>query len=148
MAHVPSTLPRGSGERESAIFQAVGAIVGSSGPAPASGKRSPLKSSPGSGSATKSPDARPVRPYLAADARRADRCPPGRWEESLADEPTDSGDGVGEVDIGPLPDDITVHLDAGYDSQKTRDELAGRGMTRDISHKATSPDPGRAALAC
>jgi len=23
------------------------------------------------------------------------------------------------VDIGPLPDDITVHLDAGYDSQKT-----------------------------
>jgi len=30
MAHVPSTLPRGSGERESAIFQAVGAIVGSS----------------------------------------------------------------------------------------------------------------------
>jgi len=32
MAHVPSTLPRGSGERESAIFQAVGAIVGSSRP--------------------------------------------------------------------------------------------------------------------
>jgi len=31
-------------------------------------------------------------------------------------------------DLGPLPDDITVHLDAGYDSQKTRDELAGRGM--------------------
>ena len=34
-------------------------------------------------------------------------------------------------DIGPLPGDITVHLDAGYDSQKTRDELAwpwhGRG---------------------
>ena len=29
-------------------------------------------------------------------------------------------------DLGPLPDDITVHLDAGYDSQKTRDELAGR----------------------
>jgi hypothetical protein len=71
-----------------------------------------------------------------------------RSEESLADEPTDSGDGVGEVDIGPLPDDITVHLDVGYDTQKTRDELAGRGMTRDISHKATSPDPGRAALAC
>jgi hypothetical protein len=38
-------------------------------------------------------------------------------------------------DIGPLPDDITVHLDAGYDSQKTRDELAGRGMTGDIAHK-------------
>lgn len=39
------------------------------------------------------------------------------------------------ADIGPLPDDITVHLDAGYDSQKTRDELAGRGMTGEIAHK-------------
>jgi len=57
--------------------RAVGAIVGSSRPAPASGKRSPPRSSPGSGSATKSPGARPVRPCLAADARRADRCPPG-----------------------------------------------------------------------
>jgi Transposase DDE domain len=38
-------------------------------------------------------------------------------------------------DLGPLPDDITVHLDAGYDSQKTRDELAGRGMTGEIAHK-------------
>jgi IS5 family transposase len=38
-------------------------------------------------------------------------------------------------DIGPLPDDITVHLDAGYDSRKTRDELAGRGMTGEIAHK-------------
>jgi IS5 family transposase len=28
-----------------------------------------------------------------------------------------------------------VHLDAGYDSQKTRDELAARGMTGDIAHK-------------
>ncbi len=37
--------------------------------------------------------------------------------------------------IGPLPGDITVHLDAGYDSQKTRDELTGRGMTGDIAHK-------------
>jgi hypothetical protein len=37
--------------------------------------------------------------------------------------------------IGPLPGDITVHLDAGYDSQKTRDELAGRDMTGDIAHK-------------
>jgi len=37
--------------------------------------------------------------------------------------------------IGPLPDGITVHLDAGYDSQKTRDELAGRHMTGDIAHK-------------
>ena len=38
-------------------------------------------------------------------------------------------------DLGPLPDEITVHLDAGYDSQKTRDELDGRGMTGEIAHK-------------
>ena len=38
-------------------------------------------------------------------------------------------------DVGPLPGDITVHLDAGYDSQKTLDELAGRGMTGEIAHK-------------
>jgi hypothetical protein len=37
--------------------------------------------------------------------------------------------------IGPLPDDITVHLDAGYDSQVTRDELAGRGLTGEIARK-------------
>jgi len=37
--------------------------------------------------------------------------------------------------IGPLPDDITVHLDAGYHSQKTRDELASRGMAGEIAHK-------------
>lgn len=38
-------------------------------------------------------------------------------------------------DLGPLPADIKVHLDAGYDSQKTRDELAARGMTGQIAHK-------------
>ena len=37
--------------------------------------------------------------------------------------------------LGPLPGDIRVHLDAGYDSQKTRDELAARGMTGQIAHK-------------
>ena len=37
--------------------------------------------------------------------------------------------------IGPLPDGITVHLDAGYESQKTRDELHARGMTGEIAHK-------------
>jgi transposase len=37
--------------------------------------------------------------------------------------------------IGPLPDDITVHLDAGYASQKTRDELASRGMAGEIARK-------------
>ena len=39
------------------------------------------------------------------------------------------------ADIGPLPDDITVHLDSGYDSGKTRDELAGRGLHGQIAHK-------------
>ena len=38
-------------------------------------------------------------------------------------------------DVGSLPGDITVHLDAGCDSQKTRDELAGRGMTGEIAYK-------------
>ena len=38
-------------------------------------------------------------------------------------------------DLGPLPDQIRVHLDAGYDSQKTRDELAARGMTGQIARK-------------
>lgn len=38
-------------------------------------------------------------------------------------------------DLGPLPKDIRVYLDAGYDSAKTREEPAGRGMTWDIAHK-------------
>lgn len=38
-------------------------------------------------------------------------------------------------DLGPLPGRIRVHLDAGYDSQKTRDELAARGMTGQIARK-------------
>jgi transposase len=42
-------------------------------------------------------------------------------------------DKVGE--IGPLPDDIEIELDAGYDSQKTRDELESRGMHGKIAHK-------------
>jgi transposase len=37
--------------------------------------------------------------------------------------------------LGPLPDEVTVHLDAGYDPQKTRDELASRKMTGEIAHK-------------
>lgn len=37
--------------------------------------------------------------------------------------------------LGPLPGDIRVHLDAGYDSQATRDELAGRQLTGQIAHK-------------
>jgi transposase len=38
-------------------------------------------------------------------------------------------------DLGPLPDLITVHLDAGYDSGKTRDELSRRQMRSQIAHK-------------
>ncbi|MEW2386689.1 IS5 family transposase [Micromonospora sp. NPDC047707] len=38
-------------------------------------------------------------------------------------------------DLGHLPDDITVHLDAGYDSAATRDLLAGRGLTGQIARK-------------
>lgn len=38
-------------------------------------------------------------------------------------------------DLGPLPDDITVHLDSGYDSNKTRDELADRGLRGQIARK-------------
>jgi hypothetical protein len=38
-------------------------------------------------------------------------------------------------DLGPLPEDITVHLGAGYDSDKTRDLLAERGLRGEIAHK-------------
>jgi transposase len=38
-------------------------------------------------------------------------------------------------ELGPLPEDVTVHLDAGYDSGKTRDLLAGRGLRGEIAHK-------------
>jgi hypothetical protein len=37
--------------------------------------------------------------------------------------------------LGPLPDAVRVHLDAGYDSRATRDELAARKMTGHIAHK-------------
>jgi hypothetical protein len=51
-------------------------------------------------------------------------------------------------DLGPLPDQIRVHLDAGYDSQKTRDELTGRGMTGQIARKGDKAPsrPGSAGL--
>ena len=38
-------------------------------------------------------------------------------------------------EIGPLPEEITVHLDAGYDSQKTWNELDSRSMKGEIAHK-------------
>lgn len=38
-------------------------------------------------------------------------------------------------DLGPLPDDITMHLDAGYDSDKTRALLSERSLRGRIVHK-------------
>jgi transposase len=38
-------------------------------------------------------------------------------------------------DLGPLPEEITVHLDAGYDSGKTRMVLDERGLHDQIAHK-------------
>jgi transposase len=37
--------------------------------------------------------------------------------------------------LGPLPEVVTVHLDAGYDSTKTRTELADRGLRGAIATK-------------
>ncbi len=37
--------------------------------------------------------------------------------------------------LGPLPDDITINLDAGYDSDKTRTGLAARNLRGRIAHK-------------
>ena len=38
-------------------------------------------------------------------------------------------------DLGPLPDTITVHLDAGYDSATTRTLLTERELTAEIARK-------------
>jgi hypothetical protein len=37
--------------------------------------------------------------------------------------------------LGPLPDGITVHLDAGYDSGRTRSLLDERKLTGEIAHE-------------
>jgi transposase len=39
------------------------------------------------------------------------------------------------AELGPLPDEITVHLDAGYDSGKTRGEPRSRSLNGEIAHK-------------
>ncbi len=39
------------------------------------------------------------------------------------------------AELGPLPAEITVHLDAGYDSGKTRQTLTERGLRGQIAHK-------------
>ena len=38
-------------------------------------------------------------------------------------------------DLGPLPDEVTVHLDAGYDSAQTRAQIDARGLLGQIAHK-------------
>jgi transposase len=38
-------------------------------------------------------------------------------------------------DLGPLPEEVAVHLDAGYDSGKTRTTLGERGLRGQIAHK-------------
>jgi transposase len=38
-------------------------------------------------------------------------------------------------DLGPLPDDVTVHLDAGYDSDTTRALLNQRGFHGRVARK-------------
>jgi len=37
--------------------------------------------------------------------------------------------------FGPLPENVTVHLDAGYDSQVTRDLLGARELRSEVAHK-------------
>ena len=73
---------------------------------------------------------------------------PGRGERHPARQGTGPGEPVclpllaptlRKLDeIGPLPDEITVHLGAGYDSQKTCDELKENGMKGEIASAATS----------
>jgi IS5 family transposase len=46
--------------------------------------------------------------------------------------------------LGPLPDQPRVHLDRGYDSSKTREELAGRGLRGQIAQKG-KPAPVQAS---
>ena len=51
-------------------------------------------------------------------------------------------------DLGPLPEEITVHLDAGYDSGKTRYTAdRPRAARRDRAQGREGADPGQPALA-
>ncbi len=49
------------------------------------------------------------------------------------------------AELGPLPDQVTVHLDRGYDSTKTRQELAARGLRGVIAQKG-KPAPVQIGL--
>lgn len=46
-------------------------------------------------------------------------------------------------EIGPLPERVTVHLDRGYDSTKTREEPRSRGLHGAIAQKG-KPAPVQA----
>jgi IS5 family transposase len=51
-------------------------------------------------------------------------------------------------DLCPLPDEITVHLDSGYDSGKTRDTLTEHGLHGEIAPKGEkAPIQAHQALA-
>ncbi len=49
------------------------------------------------------------------------------------------------AEIGPLPKHVTVHLDRGYDSTKTRQELRARGLHGAIAQKG-KPTPIQAGM--
>jgi IS5 family transposase len=46
-------------------------------------------------------------------------------------------DTLDTLDVGPLPAEVIVHLDAGYDSHKTRERLAERGLHGQIARRGT-----------
>src|SRR3954470_12394205 len=123
----------------------------------------PVPSPPvGLGAAGRSPRPalpRPLRPPVdSPDRRRPPACPPCRRSpgRSLAP-PLTAGRVLAGANchdspllaptldrldgLGRLPDDFTVHLDAGYDSGKTRTTLDERGLRGRIAHKGEkAPD--------
>ncbi len=64
--------------------------------------------------------------------------PANRHDSALLDETLDTL----EV-LGPLPEQMSVHLDRGYDSRSIRQKLQARGFTSEISEKG-KPAPLRA----
>jgi IS5 family transposase len=38
-------------------------------------------------------------------------------------------------ELGPLPEQVSVHLDRGYDSETTREKLKARGLASAISEQ-------------
>ena len=50
---------------------------------------------------------------------------------------------AGIAKLGPLPPDVTVHLDRGYDSGATRALLGGLGFAADVARRGT-PAPAQA----